>query len=191
MIHRMRIDESFVAIDFETADQGRDSACAVGLVRVDRGKIVDRAYHLIRPPRREFEFTYIHGITWEMVENSPNFAALWPRLTPWLADAPYLAAHNAGFDRSVLAACCGLYGLPVPEIRFECSMQLARQALGIYPTKLGDVCGKLGIPLDHHYALSDAEACALIVLEARKHTATSLSKPTNLEAAGRFKRRNH
>jgi DNA polymerase III epsilon subunit-like protein len=38
----------FVAIDFETADHGPDSACAVGLVRVDGGRITRRVRQLIR-----------------------------------------------------------------------------------------------------------------------------------------------
>lgn len=42
----------FVAIDFETADPKRDSACALGIVVVDKGEIVDREYRLIRPPRK-------------------------------------------------------------------------------------------------------------------------------------------
>ena len=42
----------FAAIDFGTADYGRDSACAVAVVRVAGGEIVDRAHFLIRPPRR-------------------------------------------------------------------------------------------------------------------------------------------
>jgi len=31
---------SFVALDFETADNGRDSACAIGLVRVQDWQII-------------------------------------------------------------------------------------------------------------------------------------------------------
>jgi len=31
-------DRPFVAIDFETADHGADSACAVGLARVEGGR---------------------------------------------------------------------------------------------------------------------------------------------------------
>ncbi len=40
-----------VAIDFETADFGRDGACALALVRGEAGVIVQRAFHYIRPPR--------------------------------------------------------------------------------------------------------------------------------------------
>jgi DNA polymerase III epsilon subunit-like protein len=42
---------TFAAIDFETADHGPDSACAVGLVRVSGATIVKRKYYLIRPTR--------------------------------------------------------------------------------------------------------------------------------------------
>jgi DNA polymerase III subunit epsilon len=154
----------FVALDFETADRGNDSACAVGLVRVVGGEIVERTHYLIRPPRRIFVFTYVHGITWQRVAHEPTFAELWPRLQEHLRGADFAAAHNAAFDRSVLKACCERAGLPVPDLRFECSMKLARDAWGLRPTKLPDVCRHLSIPLRHHDALSDAEACARIVL---------------------------
>ena len=42
----------FVAIDFETADPGADSACAIGVVRVRDGRIAERIARLIRPPRQ-------------------------------------------------------------------------------------------------------------------------------------------
>ena len=65
--------DCFVALDFETADHGPDSACAVGLVRVEGRKIVAKEHRLIRPPRRDFVFTYIHGLAWEDVAGEPDF----------------------------------------------------------------------------------------------------------------------
>ena len=61
--------------------------------------------------------------------------------------------------------------MPVPDLRFECRMKMARDAWGLRPTKLPDVCQHLGIPLRHHDALSAAEACARIVLAARGNLA--------------------
>ncbi len=162
---------SFVAIDFETADHGPDSACAVGLVMVREGRITGRERHLIRPPRRDFVFTYLHGIAWEHVSKKPSFAELWPRLAPRLQGARFLAAHNAPFDRSVLQACCAGAGLEPPPQPFVCTVRLARKAWDIFPTKLPNVCEFLGIRLKHHEALSDAEACARIVLAAHKEGA--------------------
>jgi DNA polymerase-3 subunit epsilon len=52
-----------VAIDFETADCSADSACAIGIVSIEKGKITKKGYRLIRPPRRHFIFSYIHGLS--------------------------------------------------------------------------------------------------------------------------------
>lgn len=161
------VDAPFVAIDFETADYHPDSACAVGLVRVEGMQIVRRESVLIRPPRTHFRFTDIHGITWEMVAGESPFAVVWPRLVPMLEGAEFLAAHNASFDRRVLGACCAAAGLGVPELSFVCSMGLARRTWGERWNSLAAVCRRLGIALKHHDAGSDAEACARIVIAAR------------------------
>ena len=101
---------NFVAIDFETADYGRDSACAVGMVRVEDGVIAHREHRLIRPPRPDFVFTYIHGITWEDVAREPEFGEVWAPLAMMLDGIDFLVAHNAPFDRGVLRACCAEAG---------------------------------------------------------------------------------
>jgi DNA polymerase-3 subunit epsilon len=157
---------AFVALDFETADHGPDSACALGVVRVEAGEVVHREGILIRPPRSRILFTGVHGITWPMVASAPAFAAVWPRLLPLLDGAAFLAAHNAPFDRRVLHACCTAAGHPIPTLPFVCTVQLSRKKWGLKPNDLPSVCRRLGIGLMHHDALSDAEACARIVIAA-------------------------
>lgn len=157
---------TFVAIDFETADRQPDSACAVALVRVEEGRISRRESRLIRPPKRPFEFTYLHGIAWEDVADQPTFGQTWPDLAEVLDGALYLVAHNAPFDRGVLYACCRAADLAPPPHPFRCTVQIARYTWGIHPTNLSNVCSRLGLALNHHDALSDAEACARIVLAA-------------------------
>lgn len=157
---------AFVALDFETADHGPDSACAVGVVRVEGGKVVHREGLLIRPPRPQILFTRVHGITWPMVATAPMFADVWPRLLPLFDGAAFLAAHNAPFDRRVLQACCTAAGLPPPPLPFVCTVQLSRKKWGLKPNDLPSVCRRLGIGLMHHDAASDAEACARIVIAA-------------------------
>ena len=158
--------KTFVALDFETADQGRDSACAIGLVRVENDQIIDRAHYLIRPPRRRIMFTHIHGIRWRDVADQPQFGELWQRIHPFLKEVDFIAAHNASFDREVLYTCCDVHGITRPSPPFICTVQLARKTWNLYPTKLPNVCQYLGITLQHHQALSDAEACARIVIAA-------------------------
>lgn len=156
----------FVAIDFETADNGRDAACSVALVVVKGGRVVDSISRLIRPPRRRVMYTEIHGLTWEDVKDAPDFAGVWPDLAEAVAGAGFLAAHNASFDRRVLEGCCAAYGLPIPAKPYLCTVQLARDVWNLRPTKLPDVCRHLCLTLNHHDALSDATACANIVLAA-------------------------
>ena len=157
---------TFVAIDFETATTRRDSACAVALVACSGGRVALARTYLIRPPNHRFTFSTLHGLTWSDVRDAPTFAELWPVLRAWIDGAEFVAAHNAPFDRSVLHACCARYRLRPSRTRFTCTVQLARAQWGIRPTKLPDVCRRLGIPLLHHDPASDAAACARIVLAA-------------------------
>ncbi len=126
-----------------------------------------RAIHeMIRPPSSWFAFTHIHGLTWDDVREAPGFGEIWPLIADELAGVEFLAAHNAPFDRGVLHACCAAHQLPPPVQPFVCTVQLARAQWNIRPTKLSDVCRRLGIALRHHQADSDAEACARIVIAA-------------------------
>jgi DNA polymerase-3 subunit epsilon len=159
---------TFAAIDFETANTFADSACAVAVVRSEGGRIVGRFFHLIRPPSRRFDFTHVHGLTWQDVADAPRFDAVWHEIRQMCHGVQFIAAHNAAFDEGVLRACCARAGLEVPEAPFACTVALARRAWGIYPTRLDCVAERLGIPLSHHDAASDAACCARIVLLAHQ-----------------------
>jgi DNA polymerase III subunit epsilon len=156
----------FVAIDFETANRSATSACAIGLVTVENGVITQQEHFLIRPPSSEFEFTDVHGITWRDVAKAPTFGELWPQITVILQGAEFFAAHNASFDQRVLHQCCDWYEVERPIQPFECTVKLARRVWNIRPTKLPNVCEYLNIELQHHQALSDASACAQIVIKS-------------------------
>lgn len=157
---------TFAAIDFETADRWPDSACAVGAVLVRNGRIDGTYQQLIRPPRKQFVFTYIHGLAWNDVRDSPTFGEMWSDLRDFLDDAEFLAAHNATFDRSVLHACCAASDITLPRQEFRCTVKMARARWNLRSASLPVVCKHLGIPLDHHNALSDAQACARIAISA-------------------------
>ncbi|HOP20636.1 MAG TPA: hypothetical protein PK585_11175, partial [Amphiplicatus sp.] len=64
-----------IAIDFETANEQRGSACSVGLAWIEGGDVVRVEERLIRP--RDMRFSgfniAIHGIRPEDVANSPEF----------------------------------------------------------------------------------------------------------------------
>ena len=157
-----------VALDFETADNGPDSACALAMVAIEDGTISGQISFLIRPPRDTFVYTYIHGITWAHVRNELIFAERIPEIEEFIRNASYLVAHNAPFDRKVLYNCYSVSGHNPPANPFSCTVRLARAAWQIRPTKLPDVCSHLGIALNHHDAQSDALACARIAIAAQE-----------------------
>lgn len=76
---------NFTAIDFETANSGRSSACALGLVQVRDG-IVTAEHNWLIDPQQPFDGMNIaiHGITPSMVRGQPTFAELWPTVEPLL-----------------------------------------------------------------------------------------------------------
>ncbi|MDZ4806238.1 MAG: 3'-5' exonuclease [Candidatus Eisenbacteria bacterium] len=156
----------FAAIDFETADNGRDSACALAIVRVQGQQVIQTSTRLIRPPRRDIFYSYIHGITWADVADQPTFREQWPAIQEELADLDFLVAHNAPFDRSVLYGCCEKAGYEPPPHPFHCTVRVARQTWKLSSNSLPIVSAHLGIPLKHHDPTSDAMACARILLAA-------------------------
>jgi DNA polymerase-3 subunit epsilon len=159
---------TFLAIDFETANRYPNSACSVGLVRVTDQEIVAKKTFLIKPPYEYFEFTDIHGITWNDVKKKPTFKELWPKVGKFFDDVDFVVAHNVGFDRRVLETCCSTYGIAPPDVEYRCTVRLSRAVLKIKPANLANVCRQLFIPLQHHDAGSDAEACAKIMIEVQR-----------------------
>ena len=174
-------DAVYVAIDFETADYGKDSACAVGLARIEHGKVVKTGYFLICPPRRSEMFVWVHGLTWPMLRDQPLFFQIWPELELFMRGASFMIAHNASFDRSVLYGCLKAMGLDGAQLvpPFLCTLKGARSALGLRHNRLSDVCAFLGISLNHHHAGSDALAAALVYLRLRELGVSDASMQLN------------
>ncbi len=72
----------FVALDRETANRARGSACAVGVVRVVNSGVADTWSTLIQPPERFATFdarnTQVHGLGADDVADAQRFADVWP-----------------------------------------------------------------------------------------------------------------
>ena len=160
----------FIALDFETANAHRNSACEIGLSFVENGKVLRTQSWLIKPPG-PFSYwnTKIHGIDAEAVADAPTFGELWEELEP-LLDGQVVAAHNASFDTSVLRYCLEHYGLSNPHLSYLCSVSVSRKTwLGLPSYGLASLSALHEIELDHHHAGNDAEACARILLKAARY----------------------
>lgn len=157
----------YTAIDFETANSYRGSPCAIGLVRVRDGIPVEERHWLIRPPAQVDHFDHfnvnLHGITREMVATAPRWKDALPAIVDFIA-GDIVVAHNAGFDIGVIRYACAVDNIEWPEIRFLCTMVLARRALSLPTYRLPYVLEALGgVIVDHHDALADARAVADVV----------------------------
>jgi DNA polymerase-3 subunit epsilon len=154
----------FAAIDFETAHAGGHSACAVAIVTMENHVVTDRYYTLIQPPNNHYyeRFCGIHGIYPSDTADAPTFDMVYNEIHKRLQDQ-VVVAHNEGFDRKVLSACMLYYDLSPSMLelhkRWECTVKIYRKK-GFKPCNLHACCSRLNIPLVHHHALSDAEACA-------------------------------
>lgn len=163
----------FTAIDFETANRFLGSPCAVGLVRVRDGVVVEERSATMRPPRSRGGFDpgniRIHGITERTVAGRPLFDELWPRIEDWiLAEDPdeLVVAHNAAFDMGVIRAACAETGATHAPLAYACSLALARRGYDLPSYALPRAAEAAGVPLRrHHDALEDARACAGIVVD--------------------------
>ncbi|WP_438346931.1 3'-5' exonuclease [Paenibacillus sp. FA6] len=156
----------FIAIDFETANSNRDSACALGLVEVKSGQIISEQVWFIDPQQRFDSMNIsIHGITPSMVTGQPTFYELWPTLQP-LLDGKLIVAHNASFDMSVLRYCLDQSSLTYPTFQYFCTYLMGKKILQELPShKLNVIADYFGIGLKHHDALDDARAAAAILLK--------------------------
>lgn len=160
--------DSFVAIDFETATGFRNSACAVGIVSVENGLIVDEYSSLIQPPGNQYSpFNIsIHHIHPRDTAQAALFDGVYPEIKKRL-QGRLIVAHNEAFDRGVLKASMLLYHLNYNELHlpepWECTVKIYRRK-GYPSAKLSYCCQVNHIELDHHEALSDARACAALYL---------------------------
>lgn len=157
----------FVAVDFETANRSRVSACQIALIKVADGKVVERFNTLLQPPsgHGRFEFTHLHGITAVDTIDAPQWPQVAPTICNLIAGVP-VYAHNATFDAGVWQALDSHYGISTYPQRFYCTMRLAQHHLkGLANWELPTVIAACSptFNLNHHNATSDAEACALIV----------------------------
>jgi DNA polymerase III subunit epsilon len=171
----------FTAIDFETANSSMASPCAVGMVRIRAGKVVETMELKFRPPYPNNWFSEfnikVHGITPAEVEYAPEFEVALGRIVDFIAD-DRLIAHNAVFDMGVLGASAQAVGATLPKLSYSCSLQIARKTYNLESYRLNAVAYAIGHEeFQHHDALADSDACARIVIHAAsRHGAENLEQ---------------
>ena len=170
----------FTAIDFETANGSPASPCAVGLVRVRDGVLVEGLALLFKPPYPHNWFhegnIRVHGIHPSDVEDALEYDAALPAMLEFIG-SDVLVAHNAPFDMGVLRASAAAIEAPLPDLSYMCSLAMARKTYNLESYRLNAVAYAVGHEeFNHHDALADADACARIVVHmaAKRHDVDNL-----------------
>lgn len=151
---------NFTALDFETATPEHNSICQVGLVVVKNGIISRKFSSLIQPPGNEYFYHNIkvHGIEPNMTVSEPTFPQIWEEISKYI-EFQHIICHNADFDLLKLEKTLEFYGIDLPNFTCSCTMK-------IFGGSLDNCCSECGIEIiQHHDALSDAEACAKLYLK--------------------------
>ncbi|KAF0127385.1 MAG: DNA polymerase III subunit epsilon [Elusimicrobia bacterium] len=99
----------------------------------------------------------IHGITDEMVRDSPSFGAVAPRLLAMLENT-VIVGHNADFDIRFLRAEFERVGLKFPGLPVVDTLAIARKNWKFQSNSLGSIAAELSISSEGwHRALTDVE----------------------------------
>lgn len=124
--------------------------------------------------------TDIHGITDQMIENSPLLSSVMPKFIEFIEQLPLLA-HNAKFDLGFL-----MFNLQKSDQSYQnnevyCSCQYSRRALPQMPNhKLKTLVDELGITLENHHRAEDDALAALQVLARGLSKTQGQVKPIRL-----------
>ena len=161
--------QDFIAIDFETANSQRVSACSIGYARVSNCTVVETKGYLIKPVGGHAWFqSTIHGITDEDTCDQPDFRDLFPRIADIFQ---YPLVGHSMFDKQVLNALSHHFDLGLTFDYVDSSAVARAKLPNLANHKLTTLVRHFDLPaFNHHDATEDAVACANIFLQLRDQT---------------------
>lgn len=168
--------ERFAFIDVETANSDTSSICQIGIVVFENNVEVD-AWSSLVDPLSHFSRsnTHIHGIVADDVVGEPSFGDLYDELRG-LLENQIVFSHTL-FDQRAIAGAGDQLGLTPFEHRWFDSTRVIRQTWPRYSKRgygLANLTKEFQIEFDHHDALEDARAAALILVRAFEESEAGL-----------------
>ena len=167
----------FLAIDFETANNHKLSACSVGAVLFDEKNVIGEFDSLIKPPANYDQLWSsnfrVHGISRSKYMKADSFPEVWKALqNRYSILNSTIVCHNAGFDINILLELFLHYKISTPKFFYLDTINIAKLTWKSPNYKLSTLANKLNIPLNHHDALSDSLACAKIAMKSLNYHMT-------------------
>ena len=171
-------NQTFNAIDVETANADPSSICQIGIVHIRDGEVKEQLSLLINPEQCfNSANVRLHGIDEVKVRDSESLPEAASRLRE-LLESMVLVSHT-DFDRVALDGAMRRYGLAPMRVTWLDSALIARRAwperYGRRGWSLARVAGDLGITFRHHDAVEDARTAGEIVIRACQHTGLDIN----------------
>ncbi|MEZ4387352.1 MAG: exonuclease domain-containing protein [Candidatus Krumholzibacteriia bacterium] len=163
-------EAAFAVVDLETTGSliGVDEIMEVGLVRVERGRVVTRYTTRVRATRGIPPWvSRLTGISEADLVQAPEFEEVTPALLELLDDAVFVA-HDIRFDQPFLRWELVKRDLEFPCQTGLCTLQLSRALWPDLPShSLGELASSLGVAHGQpHRAGDDAEAASGVLMRA-------------------------
>jgi DNA polymerase-3 subunit epsilon len=159
---------SFVAIRFDYADYSLESACAIGLVKVENGKPTSVLYEMFSPSSEDYEFvddaSQTGGLRSTDLDGLNDFSALWPSVRDFIGDMP-LVANSASTYIKTLESLWSHYELNVAPIPYLCTQVLGRRVTELGSFRLEFYADAFGYQLPELASAQDkSKATAAIMI---------------------------
>lgn len=171
--------EGVIAFDVETTGI---SPLVDRLVELSAYKVTpegDDVFDALMNPQVEMdpEIIAIHGVTNEMIKDSPTADEVLPKFIEFIGSLP-LVAHNARFDVGFLLFNAHQFKIGTGSNEVYCTLKFARGALaGLSSYKLGSLSEHFNITHSRaHRALDDALACLKVMKLGLDNIKSSESK---------------
>lgn len=152
--------ESYVCIDLETTglDPKRDKIIEIGVVKVERNKVVREWETYVNPNRKlEERIVELTGIQDEQLSKAPKIGEVLPALFEMLGN-DVLLGHRIMFDYSFIKKAAVDHKLSFERSGID-TLKIARKYLADLESRgLGYLCEYYGICHKAHRALEDARA---------------------------------
>ncbi len=182
--------KDFVAINFETANPGRVSACAFGYTLVSQYEVIESKGYLLKPVGGHAEFlTKIHGIKHGDTFNKPDFAELFPHVKH-LFEYP-LVSYTL-FDEQVLSALSNHFDLDLWFNHVDLAAVAKEKVKDIKNYKLESLVEYFDLPaFKQHDVIDNSLACARVFINLfqydKKQTLPIVNNDKNSEFKGFIK----
>ena len=169
---------NYVALDVETANADWASICQIGIAEFQPHGIA-RTWTSLVDPEDYFDGmnVSIHGIDEDAVRGAPRFPEVVSHIRELCEDR--VIVHHMPFDRVALARATQRYGIPGLRATWLDSARVARRTWDQFSQRgygLKNLATELGVPLEHHDALSDAIAAGTVFGLAMAHSGMDLAE---------------